>query len=388
MTQPAGGIVASAADMAHFMIAHLQNGRYSDAHSVEARILKEATAQQMHGTLYTPDTRLLGTAYGFFDFSDNGQHVIGHSGESEPMQTLLLLLPDQNLGIFVAYNSLGAGELINQHFGFQRAFFDHYYPAPAVKPIRPPADFAMQASRFVGHYRVTRSSYTTLEKITGLMGDTVEIRNSGDGTLLMSTPWGQWRFAEVQPLYFHQVDGPYGIAFREDNRGRITFLFTDLTPMFAFEKLNWYETSNFNMALLLGCVLIFLSLIPAGMIGYLRNRRARGDRQVTPRGARVARWILVGICVLNLLFVAGSVQWASSFQTYGVSLGVSMSYQIVLGLGVLSAVLTVGALVYTVLAWKNSYWGITDRVYYTLVTVASVAFIWFLNYWNLLGWRF
>jgi hypothetical protein len=43
---------------------------------------------------------------------------------------------------------------------------------------------------------------------------------------------------------------------------------------------------------------------------------------------------------------------------------------------------------YSVLAWKNSYWGIAARVHYTLVTVAAVAFVWFLNYWNLLGWRF
>jgi hypothetical protein len=46
------------------------------------------------------------------------------------------------------------------------------------------------------------------------------------------------------------------------------------------------------------------------------------------------------------------------------------------------------ALIYSVLAWKNSYWGIAARVHYTMVTVAAVAFVWFLNYWNLLGWRF
>jgi hypothetical protein len=68
--------------------------------------------------------------------------------------------------------------------------------------------------------------------------------------------------------------------------------------------------------------------------------------------------------------------------------GVSVAFQLVLGLGVLSAALTAGALVYTVLAWKNRYWGIAARAYYTLVTVAAVAFVWFLNYWNLLGWRY
>jgi hypothetical protein len=68
--------------------------------------------------------------------------------------------------------------------------------------------------------------------------------------------------------------------------------------------------------------------------------------------------------------------------------GVSIAGQIVLGLGVLSAVLTVGAVGYTALAWKHNYWGAASRAYYTLVTIAAVAFVWFLDYWNLLGWRF
>ncbi len=77
---PAGGMQSSATDMARFMIAHLQDGRYGDANTAEARILNKSTPQQMHSTLYTPDPRLLGTAYGFFDFTDNGQRTIGHSG--------------------------------------------------------------------------------------------------------------------------------------------------------------------------------------------------------------------------------------------------------------------------------------------------------------------
>jgi hypothetical protein len=138
------------------------------------------------------------------------------------------------------------------------------------------------------------------------------------------------------------------------------------------------------MALLLGCVLLFLSVIPVVSIRAIRNRRLNGDRNPAPRGARMAYWIILGISVLNLLFVAGTVLWGNPKPLYGVS----MIYQIVLGLGVLSAVLTVGALVYTVLAWKSRYWGIAARTYYTLGTVAALAFVWFLNYWNLLGWRY
>ena len=384
---PTGVIRSTATDMARFMVAHLQDGRYSDANNTEARILQESTAQQMHSTLYTPDPRISGNAYGFFEFSDNGQRVIGHGGESEPMHSLLLLLPDQNLGVFVTYNSTGGQALTTQHFGFQRAFFDHYYPAPAFEPLQPSVDFAERAGRFAGSYRFTRSSYTTLEKISGFFG-AVEITPSGDGGLLLDTPWAKLRLVEVEPLYFRQVDGPFDLVFREDDRGQITHVFTGIIPQFALERLKWYETPGFNMALLQGCVLIFLSVIPVALIRVIRNSRLRGDRKPVSPGARVALWIILAISILNLLFVVGTLQWLNTFQTYGVSLGIPMFFKIVLGLGLVSAVLTAGALVYVVLAWKDGYWGVPFRAYYTLVTFAAVAFASFLNYWNLLGWRF
>jgi len=379
---PGAAIQASATDVARFMIAHLQGGYYSDSNIAKARILEESTVTQMHSTLYTPDSRLLGVAYGFFDFSDNGQRAIGHGGEAPPMNSNLLLLPEQNLGIFVVYNSEGGGDLTLQHLGFQRAFFDRYYPAPAVEPIQPPADFAERPGRFVGSYRVTESSYSTIEKVMGLLG-AFEISNPGDGTLLLNMSGLEFRFVEVEPLYFRQVDGPFGLIFREDDRGRITHMFTDLTPMWSFERLSWYETPGFNMALALGCILIFLSMIPGVLIHLIRNRRLSDNRKPASRGDRVAYWIILGISLLNLLFVIGTALWGNPVPLFGVS----MIYRIVLGLGVLSALLTVGTLVYMVLAWKNRYWGILGRLYYTLVAVAAVAFVWFLNYWNLLGWR-
>jgi CubicO group peptidase (beta-lactamase class C family) len=381
---PSGAHRATVTDMARFMIPHLQDGRYGDANIAEARILNKSTMQQMHSTVYTPDPRLLGTTYGFFDFSDNGQRTIGHSGYIPPMYSLLLLLPDQNLGVFVAYNSEGGGELTNQHLGFQRAFFDHYYPAPAVESIKPPADFAERAGRFEGMYSPTAGSYTTIDKV-GRLFNALEISDPGDGTLLFTIAGSEWRFVEVEPLYFRQVDGPIGMVFHEDDQGRITHMFTDLTPMFAFEKLNWYQTPAFNMALALGCVLMFVSMIPVVLIRFIRDRRPSGDPKPESRGARAAYWIIGGISVLNLLFVIGTVLWGNQPNVLS---GTSLIYKIVLGLGVLSAVLTVGALIYSVLGWKNSYWGIAARVHYTLVTLAALAFVWLLNFWNLLGWRF
>jgi CubicO group peptidase (beta-lactamase class C family) len=380
---PIGIMHATVTDMARFMIAHLQDGRTSAGGGPAARILAERTARQMHQTLYAPHPGLLGNAHGFFEFSDNGQRTLGHNGEAEPMQALLLLVPDQELGIFVSYNSIGGAVLVRQHFGFQRAFFDHYYPAPPLSPLQPPVGFAGRAGEFVGVYRMTQSAYTTVEKFMSLMMPAVEVRNPGDGTLLLATPWGDWRIVEEGTLYFRQVDGPFHFAFRTDEQGRIAHLFTDFTPMFAFRKVGWHETAAFNVPLLLASFLIFLSMLPTAAIRGIRNRRASRDQALAPGGARVAYWLIVAVSILNLLFVAGNVLWGER-----IVFGIPTIYKIVLGLGVVSAVLTVGALAYTLLAWRGRYWGVAFRVYYTIATAAAVAFVWFLDHWNLLGWRF
>jgi hypothetical protein len=74
------------------------------------------------------------------------------------------------------------------------------------------------------------------------------------------------------------------------------------------------------MALALGCVLIFLSMIPVAVIRAIRNRRLSGDRKPAlsrrPRG----HWIILGICVLNLLFLAGTALVGHGPSEFGVSI--------------------------------------------------------------------
>jgi CubicO group peptidase (beta-lactamase class C family) len=381
----AGGLHASVTDMARYMIAHLEGGRYSDASMPEARILQEATARQMQTTLYTPDPRMLGAAYGFFDWSDNGQRTLGHEGYLPPMHSELLLLPDQHLGIFVSFNSADAGELVVQHTGLQKAFFDHYYPSPAITSVRPPADFAKRADQFTGVYRFASSPHTSLIKIVELFGAyRVEISNPGDGTLLLNVEGLRLHFVEAGPLYFRQTNGPFAMLFHADDRGRITEMYTDLVPEYTMVKLQWYETTGFNLALALGCVLAFLSMLLVAAIRAIRGR-LKSDAIHEPRGARIAQSIITAICLLNLLFLVGTALWGNPTTELH---DVSLTAKIVLGLGVVSAILTVGAVLYSLLAWKDRYWGVVGRAYYTLVTLAAIAFVWLLNYWNLLGWRF
>jgi len=252
--------------------------------------------------------------------------------------------------------------------------------------VRPPADFASRAGRFTGVYRVASSPHTSLIKIIELFGGyRAEVTNPGDGTLALDVMGLNVRFVEVEPLYFRQVNGPFGMVFREDARGRIVRMDTDLMPQYGAVKLEWYETTSFNMALALGCVLVFLSMILVAAIRAVRNRRSDAIQNPDARATRIASWIIIAISILNLAFLVGIALWGQPVTELH---GISLIAKIVLGLGVVSAALTAGALVYTVLAWKNSYWSVAARAYFTLVTLAAIAFVWFLNYWNLLGWRY
>ncbi|MGE5250582.1 MAG: serine hydrolase domain-containing protein [Bacteroidota bacterium] len=381
---PSGAVQASVTDMARFMIAHLDGGSYSDETIHEGRILQESTVARMREVPYPIDPRLRGMTYAFADMSDNGVWVLGHQGYAPPMGSLMLLLPDQDMGIFLAVNTRDADPVTTQHTGFQRAFFDHYFPAPTYEHFDPPADFAARAGRYVGSYR--RSSYppSTPDKVIDLFAPlfTYTVSAQSNGRLLVSLEGFKVRFVEVEPLYFRQVDGPFSLVFFEDGRGRITGFYTDLAPQYAATKRHWYEMPSFHLPLLLVSLLLLVSTLIVAPAQAMADRR----RGAHPRPAsRSARWILVFISLLDIGFLAGMfLGYRPPTELHGVALPI----RILLVTTVLSALLTAVALVYLVLAWKDRYWGLASRLYFTLVTVAAAAFVWFLNYWNLLGWRF
>jgi hypothetical protein len=127
-------------------------------------------------------------------------------------------------------------------------------------------------------------------------------------------------------------------------------------------------------------------MLLVAVVRAVRNLR-RGARRPIARGARVAGWIIMGVCLLNLLFLVGVALKFPPTQPSELH-DIASITEVVIGLGVLAALLTAGAVVCTVMAWKNGYWGGVFRAYYTLVTVAAVTFVWFLDYWKWLGWRY
>lgn len=373
---PVGSMSATSTDMAKFMIAHLEDGRYDDV-----RILQEATAQEMHRRHFTHDSRINGMCYGFYEGSLNDQKIIEHGGDTIYFHSLLVLLPEEKVGIFVSFNSLDV-EPENRFGGarveLKQAFLDRYYPIPDSSSLQTPADFQQRAGQLTGSYGITTTVYTTYEKLIGIMMK-IDVSATEDGLIFLSKQW-----VEVEPMVFREVGGQQTLVFREDSQGCITHMFVSGWPILAFVKLAWYEAPMFHYILLGVSMVLFLSVV-AWPIGALHNR-LKGKKNAGVLLSRQARWVAGGMSALYVLFLIGMVIVLS--DTTSIMYGVPPLLRFVLVLPLLAVVLTIGAMGFTVLAWKNSYWGVAGRVHYTLVTLASLAFIWFLNYWNLLGFRF
>ncbi|SPF42457.1 Beta-lactamase [Candidatus Sulfotelmatobacter kueseliae] len=377
---PSGSLVTTATDMAHFMIAHLQNGRYG-----EARILSEKAAAMMHQRQISNHPRLPGMGLGFFEAYTNGLRALEHSGDLPGFQSFLLLLPEKNVGLFVALNA-GSYELPEQ---LKAQFMDHYYPASPV-PVMPPTTLESQ-SRYAGSYLYTRTPRSTIGKIAAFFLQ-VRVTPGADGSLTVTYPelfpWGQLHATELEPLLFRPASGSANlddVGFRADPQGNITFLFQG---EFAYEKLRWWQTAKVQLTLLAILLAVFF-IACVGLSGHHLFRRWRKlpSAGTSPLARNAVRLVWI-VSLLNLVFVIGTVATLNAAGPAGLGDKAPAPIQWLL---VIPLVTTAGVALLTVLnilAWKKAWWSFWPRFLHSVFALAALAFVAYLNYWNLLGFRY
>jgi CubicO group peptidase (beta-lactamase class C family) len=367
---PAGSMAATATDMARFMAAHLQEGAAGDA-----RILKPETARAMHARVFSPHPAVGGSGLGFYETYVNGRRLIGHGGDTNYFHSELALLPKEGVGFFASVNTGGKAALVPRHF--LRAFMNHYFPArlPAVKP---PDDFNARAAKYAGRYGALRHSYTRFEKVFGLAGGTA-VAPSGKNTLIIPDLFGDSaQYAEVAPSVFREVGGDKTVAFIEDASGQVVGMVGQFA-FIPFSKLRWFESPPFHYALLALSILFFLIALVSAL------RHWKSDKAGPP----AARWARRNLGLLGALNLAFLVAFVSVFAAGldDIVFATPKGLYAVLTLPLIGLALTALAVVLVVRVWREKHWTRGSRLYHTAGVVSAVAFVWFLNFWNLLGYR-
>jgi CubicO group peptidase (beta-lactamase class C family) len=239
---PAGALSSPGADMAHFMIAHLNDGEYNGQ-----RILAAATARQMHDsplTLLPPLNRM---ELGFFETNINGREVIGHLGDTEVFHTSLHLFLHEGVGFYVSFNSLGKdGAAESLRSAVFQDFADRYFPQQPPQQQVDAKTAAEHAALLTGSWVNSRGARSSFLAALDLVGQT-QVGLNAQGSLVLPFPGlsGQpRRWVEVTPFVWRDLDSHERLAAQVVDGKPVRFSIDLLSPFMVFERPAWYRNTT------------------------------------------------------------------------------------------------------------------------------------------------
>ena len=376
---PAGALSSSGIDMAQFMIAQLQDGRYGDT-----RILKEDTAKLMHSPQYTASKGMVGFDLGFYQEDRNGLRIIGHGGDTEVFHSDLHLLLDKNVGVFMSFNSLGS-EVGGAHTirgAIFYAFLDRYFPHPLQD--QPAIGSAKaDAARVAGWYESSRINLSALRPFN-LLGQ-MKVSAMPDGTLTiaaLSDYAGKplhWR--EVSPLHYVEENGQRKLDFIADANGNIKYWATDhISPVFVFNRVPAAKSmgsvslwASLSLVVVLGALLFW-------WLGAWMRRHYHRPFELAPELRRSRLWSRVGA----LLLFGDVLGWVSMIVAISANENLLLRgsatpwFYLLYALGAVSLVGALAVVFHTVRSWQLAQRSLWVRVGETLLALSALYLAWFI----------
>jgi hypothetical protein len=295
---PAGALSSPGEDMAHFMIAHLNNGEYHGN-----RILRAETAQLMHDSPLSILPPLNRMELGFFETNINGREVIAHLGDTEDFHTSLHLFLADNVGFYVSFNILGkngaAGELRTALFN---DFADRYMPGPPDTRRVDEKTAAAHAAMLVGTWVASRGAQSTFLSVLGLVGQTkVGLDAKGKLVVPIPGPNGKPRdWVETAPFLWVAKEGHERLAAKVENGRIVRFSIDFMSPFEVFDRAPGYQ----NSAWLLPVVCVGLAILLATAISWpvaaIVRRRYGATLALNPIERRAFRLSKIAAIVILL----------------------------------------------------------------------------------------
>jgi CubicO group peptidase (beta-lactamase class C family) len=382
---PAGSLSASADSMTHFMIMHLQNGRYGNE-----QILKPETTVQMHTRQEGWPAAINGMCLGFYEQTTNGHRIIAHGGDTELFHSNLLLLLDDNVGLFVSYNSSGAPDKGDARGSLFEKFMDRYFPAP---PSNEPtlATAAQDAKSVAGTYNISRRFETNVIAITSLLGQAKIKVGPKDNTIFIDGLFKDENglpkhYREVAPMVFKSADGKYKVVFANDSTGQ-RLAYIDY-PFMLFQPVDGaLNNQAFNYFVIgFGAAVIVLNILLWPLAWMLRKHY--GKPLTLDAGARKWRRFVRIVCVVDIFYLIGLLTIVSSLNGPG-GLGSSgdLKLHLLQVIGVLGGIGAIIAIIAALKSWGDSQQWLWYKIWNTLLAAGCLFFFWFLWHWHLLNFN-
>lgn len=373
---PAGSASTTANDMAIWMLVHLGNGAYQNT-----RILEESTAIKMHSQHRGNHPEFPGMAHGFIESDINGYRSYGHDGGTVRFISILRIIPELDLGLFVSTNT-------GSQYGFSlkglaRRLIERYFPRNPVTSVtvKDQPD-AANLQQYFGQYVFSRRSSTKLEKLASPM---LAVGSAENDEVLVSFGTQTDAYHVVEKDLLVASDNPDNkLAFYRDESDQIAGFYMSDIPVVVAERASLANNvaTFFNTVAL--CAVIFLGVL----LSMWCRRNQLIEQSSLERSAAITSYTMSAFWVFGLL--ALGISFLKMTSDTSIAFFGFPSTIVLVGLTIilLAALLSVVNLLLLAPVWMQKSWPMWRRIRHTMVAIVAVLLVWYSHVMNVIGYQY
>jgi hypothetical protein len=309
---PAGSLAVSAADMAKFMIAHLDQG---------TGLLQPATAQLMHDPAHVAVPGVDRMALGFYEQRVNGLAAIAHGGDAINFHSDLWLFPAHQVGLFMSMNSAGTGRATHEiRLALFQQFGERYFPeASAAAPVEL-STAKEHAKMLAGSYIASGGSFTNFVDFGNFLGQTQVGLDSDGRPLIPGSPnlaGASRHWIEVAPFQWQDANGPERLAAQVKDGRVARWGVDDDSPINVFDRAPWYRDAAWLKPLCLLALIVVALTALSWPVAAIARRRYGAANPLT--GAELLGYRLIRAFSWLTIIVLGG--WMSLLDLRSIVMG-------------------------------------------------------------------
>ncbi|MBT8288588.1 MAG: beta-lactamase family protein [Bacteroidia bacterium] len=378
-TLPGGGVIASAKDMSHYMLMHLNGGSFKETELLSSEFHEMLTSQH-YGS---KDTRY-GICYAFFENRWTGRRSIEHSGGQLGFVSLMVLIPETGTGIFIAQNNRkDAGgfrydmtrAILDTLVGFKENNFDS---------IVSPKNISAIAKNYTGVYKQMNYPKNTFERISRLFGMfSTEYKIEYDGAGSLTTYGDSYVHMGDHIFRLNKPNTDYTFEFVMDESGQGERLRIGTS---SYKRINWFQKKRVQQGFFIPSLFLLLIFVLSGPIGRLiRKLRKKEPGLVKEKGLR--KW-LYGTALILVLGALGLAVHFIIFRDQLSDYGVPLSLKFVFLLCSFGFLLALLSPYFIYKNWTSKVLGIRWKLLNStlILFVVIVSAIYYIH--NLVGFQY
>lgn len=332
---PAGSLSATGADIARFMIAHLQNGQ---------PLMRQETAQLMHSSSVETAPGLSRMLLGFYETNLDALRIVSHGGDTAQFQSNLHLFLAEGVGLFMSFNSTGRKNVSSGPRDIVlRGFVDRYFHG-AIGPNKvDPRDALKNANLVAGHYAISRRSESNFFALPNIFL-TLPVRAvDDDGSITVNLGRGDQRFVHVGPMLWASTKDGTLFGAKVVN-GVVTQVAIDpFSAFIAAQPVPWWRSGRVTIPAIVAALFVYLLIALSWTVNALARRYYQtpatrsGSTALTYTASRALTWVTFAL-IVGWIYVLGQIR----DESVNVPASVLLSFQIVSALvGIASIVVAI-----------------------------------------------